>query len=47
MVVKVEDLKTDLIGQVKRKLDFVKFPYIWKLAEGRLAKKFIKNAPEA
>ena len=43
LVVKFEDLKTDLIGQVKRMLDFVKFPYMEDKLKGRLAK---KNAPE-
>ena len=46
LVVKFEDLKTDLIGQVKRMLDFVKFPYMEDKLKGRLAKKIIKNAPE-
>ena len=46
-MVKFEDLKTDLIGQVKRMLDFVKFPYMEGKLKGRLVKKNIKNAPEA
>ena len=47
LVVKFEDLKTDLIGQVERMLDFVKFPYMEHKLKGRLATKIIKNAPEA
>ena len=47
MVVKFEDLKTDLIGQVKRMLDFVKLPNMEDKLKGRLAKEIIKNAPEA
>ena len=47
LVVKFEDLKTDLIGQVKRMLDFVKLPNMEDKLKGRLAKEIIKNAPEA
>ena len=47
LVVKFEDLKTDLIGQLKRMLDFVKFPYMEDKLKGRLTKKIIKSAPEA
>ena len=46
MVVKFEDLKTDLIGQVKRMLDFLKLPNVEDKLKGRLAKKIIKNASE-
>ena len=35
MVVKFEDLKTDLIGEVKRMLDFVKLPNMGDKLTGR------------
>ena len=47
MVVKFEDLETDLIGEVKRMLDLVKLPNMEDKLKGRLAKEIIKNAPEA
>ena len=37
LVVRFEDLKTDLIGQVKRMLDFLKFPYMEDELRSRLA----------
>ena len=37
LVVKLEDLKTDLIGQVKRMLNFLKFPYMEDELRSRLA----------
>ena len=40
LVVRFEDLKTDLIGQVKRMLDFLKFPYMKDELRNRLAKGF-------
>ena len=42
LVVRFEDLKTDLIGQVKRMLDFVKFPYMEDELRTRLAEGFTK-----
>ena len=42
LVVRFEDLKTDLIGQVKRMLDFLKFPYMEDELRSRLAEGFNK-----
>ena len=42
LVVKFEDLKTDLIGQVKRMLDFLKFPYMEDELRSTLAEGFNK-----
>ena len=39
-MVKFEDLKTDLIGQVKRMLDFLKFPYMEDELRTRLGEGF-------
>ena len=41
-MVRFEDLKTDLIGQVKRMLDFLKFPYVEDELRTRLAEGFTK-----
>ena len=40
LVVKFEDIKTDLIGQVKRMLDFLKYPYMEDELRSRLAEGF-------
>lgn len=42
LVVRFEDLKSDLIGQVKRMLDFLQFPYLEDELNSRLADGFGK-----
>ena len=42
LVVKLEDLETDLIGQVKRMLNFLKFPHMEDELRSRLAEEFNK-----